>query len=80
MERKHRHLLEIARALSLHAHLPKEFWSECILTATYIFNRLFMKKLNWSTPYELLFGKLPDYGHIRVFGCLCFVANVFPHN
>ena len=31
VERKHRHLLDTARATRFHAELPKTFWSECVL-------------------------------------------------
>ncbi|KAI3785701.1 hypothetical protein L1987_44825 [Smallanthus sonchifolius] len=34
VERKHRHLLETARALKNEANLPTRFWGECILAAT----------------------------------------------
>lgn len=38
VERKHRHLLEIARALRFEANLPIKLWGECIMTSTYIIN------------------------------------------
>ena len=75
-ERKHRHLLDTARALRFHAHLPKSFWSECVLSATYIINRLPMSNLAWKSPYEALHGKPPNYASLRTMGCLCFAANV----
>ena len=28
-----------------------------------------------KTPYELLKGKKPNLGHLRAFGCVCFLHN-----
>ncbi|KAL9231947.1 hypothetical protein vseg_007105 [Gypsophila vaccaria] len=72
VERKHRHLVETARALLLNASLPKKFWGECVLAVTHIINRLPTHILGWKTPYQLLLGKAVDYEELRVIGCLCF--------
>lgn len=72
VERKHQHLLEIARALRFEAGLPVKFWGECINTTTYILKRLPSKAIKNKTPYEVLFEKEPCYDHMRVFGCLVY--------
>ncbi|KAK4411847.1 hypothetical protein Sango_0257700 [Sesamum angolense] len=69
----------MARALLFHASLPKKFWGESILTATYHINRLPSPFLNWNSPCEILHNKKPPLDHLKIFGCLCFAANVSPH-
>jgi len=74
VERKHKHLLEVSRALLFQAALPLRFWGEYVLTATHIINRMPTKILKGKTPYEVLHGSPPAYNHLKVFGCLCFVS------
>ena len=39
-ERKNRHLLEMTRVLLFQNNVPKTYWSDAVLTATYLINRL----------------------------------------
>ncbi|XP_074318258.1 uncharacterized protein LOC141655058 [Silene latifolia] len=62
----------LAKRGILHKKLPKRFWGESVLTATYIINKLPFPVLGWKTPYEVLFSKMPTYEELRTFGCLCY--------
>jgi hypothetical protein len=62
-ERKNRHLLEVARSLMFTMNVPKFLWSEAIMTATYLINRMPLRVcmpsrvLGMKTPYEMIYGK-----------------------
>jgi len=52
------------------------FWAECVLTAVYLINRLPITLLSQQTPFERLYGKVPSYSHLKVFGCLAYATVV----
>ena len=72
-ERKNRHLMEVARSIMFHTNVPKRFWGDAVVTATYLINRKPTRVLLDSTPYEVLNKTKPSINHLRVFGCVCFV-------
>ncbi|XP_058005394.1 retrovirus-related Pol polyprotein from transposon RE1 [Hevea brasiliensis] len=78
VERKHKHLLQVVRALLFQSNLPQKFWGHTILHATYIINRLPTAVLNWKSPYEVLHSQPPDYQILRTFECLCYGTNTKP--
>ncbi|KAL0655138.1 hypothetical protein Bca4012_075722 [Brassica carinata] len=72
VERKHRHILNIAWACLFQAKLPIDFWGESIMTAAHIINRTPSSVLEGKMPYELLHGKAQAFDLLQVFGCLCY--------
>ena len=56
-ERKNRHLLEMTRILLFQNHVPKIFWSDTVLTSTYLINRLPSSVLNFKSPFEIIFNR-----------------------
>ncbi|GKB42908.1 putative RNA-directed DNA polymerase [Tanacetum coccineum] len=81
-ERKHRHLLNVARSLMFQGGIPLRFWSDCVLTAVYLINKgcIYLYLKFESIPYELVYNKKPNLSHLRSFGCLCFSTILNNHD
>lgn len=74
VERKHQHLLNVARALLFQAKLPKKYWCYAVQHAVFFINRVPSKVLEYKTAYECLYGHVPDLSDLRTFGSLCFMS------
>lgn len=75
-ERKHRHILEVTKALRFQAGIPIKYWGLCVKDVVYLINRLPSHVLKNKTPYELLHNKKPSVLHLKIIGCLCFAKVV----
>lgn len=76
-ERKHRHILGVARSLMFSMNMPKYLWEDAVLTATYLINRMPSRVLGYVSPRQQL---LNTYPHclmaelpLKIFGCTVFV-------
>lgn len=75
VQRKHRHILNLARVLRFQANLQIGFWDECASTVAYMINRTPTPLLGNKSPYDILFGKSPI---IQLYTCilvLCYANN-----
>ena len=77
-KRKNRHLLEITRCIMIAMNVPKYLWSEAMMTAAYLMNRMPSRVLNNKTPIECLTGETTYVVPPKVSGCVCFVRDYRP--
>ncbi|GJW53973.1 putative RNA-directed DNA polymerase [Tanacetum coccineum] len=80
VKRKHRHLLNVARSLLFQGGIPLNMWTECVLTATYLINKLPTSVLNEKSSYDLVYNKPPSLKHLRSFGCLAYATILNNHD
>ena len=77
-EQKNRHLLEVARSVLFSMNVPKQYWGEAILTATYLINRMPSRVLQFKIPCQVLLSVFPHTRLIssippKIFGSPAFV-------
>ncbi|XP_019420682.1 PREDICTED: uncharacterized protein LOC109330866 [Lupinus angustifolius] len=72
VEQKHRHIVKTGLTLLVHAHLPLTHWEYAFTASVYLINRMPTPTLNNISPYQILYGTLPVYSFLKVFGCSCF--------
>ncbi|GJT24664.1 ribonuclease H-like domain-containing protein [Tanacetum coccineum] len=80
VERKHRHLLNVARFLLFQGGILLNIWSEFFLTATYLITRLHTSVMNGKSPYDLVYNKPHSLNHLRSFGCLAYATILNCHD
>ena len=79
VERKNRHLVEIACTLLLHHKVPQHFLGDAILTACYLINPMSSSILHDQISHSILLPNQPLFCLPPcVFSCVCFVHIVTP--
>ena len=79
-ERKIGHISEKARALLLDSKVPVALWSEVVLTATQLINRVPKPSYENDPPLNKLqkfYPRVPLKNNLKlwIFGCTCFIHN-----
>ncbi|KIJ25138.1 hypothetical protein M422DRAFT_193814, partial [Sphaerobolus stellatus SS14] len=69
----HRTLMSKSRTMRIYAGLPPFLWDEFYLTASHLHVKTITRSLDGRTPWELWYGRLPDYSYMREIGCRAFV-------
>ncbi|KAJ9539489.1 LOW QUALITY PROTEIN: hypothetical protein OSB04_032222 [Centaurea solstitialis] len=80
VERKNRHLLEVARALLFQMTVSKQFWADAIATACFLINRMPSSVMHGEIPMSVLVPAQRLFPiESKIFGCSCFVRDTQPH-
>ena len=53
--------------------LSKRYWAECLAALVHVLNCCPTVSVTDATPFEVWYGKKPDIGHLRVWGCVAYV-------
>ncbi|XP_031265563.1 uncharacterized protein LOC116123984 [Pistacia vera] len=78
VERKHRHIIAVARALKFQSNIRNHLWGYCVQIAVYLINRFPSSVLKDISPFERFFGHPPSLDHIKVFSCLAYATILTP--
>ncbi len=73
VERKNKHIVEIARAMLNEKNLPNYFWVEVVATVVYIMNQTPIATVHGMTPKKNSQGRNPSVSHLKVFSCIAYV-------
>ena len=75
-EIKHRHLLEVTRALFFQSKVPMSFWGDCVQCVAHLINKMPLVVLNKRMHFKILYSKAPSYDMPKSFGCLAYASTL----
>jgi hypothetical protein len=71
-KRKNRTIMNMVRSMLAGMNMPKRFWPEAVLWATYVLNRSPTMSVKDMTPEEAWSNVKPSVHYFKVFGCLAY--------
>ena len=71
--------MDMARSLLKSMNVPGRLWGEAVRHSVYLLNRLPTKAVVDKTPFEGWWGRKPNLGYLKVFGCTTHVRTSGPH-
>lgn len=71
-ERMNRTIMDKVRCMLIDSGLPKSFWAEAAMTATYIINRIPCKGTGEKSPEQIWTNRKPNLSVLKVFGCRAY--------
>ena len=71
VERKHKHVVEIALTMLSQAFMSLEYWDHVVTSVVYLINCL-PSSSDQEVPYQKLFNRILNYKFLKVFGCACY--------
>jgi len=72
---KNRSLEELARTILSESYLPKYFWVDAVSTTYYVINKILIRPILKKTHYKVFNGRKANIGHLKMFGCKCYILN-----
>ena len=79
VERKHKHILDVARIMMIHMSAPKYLWSDAVSSDCHLINRMSSSVLDKISPFSCLYpNKTPFSMTPHFFCCACFVQDLSP--
>jgi len=76
VERKHQHILNVARSLMFQYNLHKSYWIYVISHVIHLINKLPTPILKNKCPYEIIHNEPSTFLDLKVFCCLCYASTL----
>ena len=74
-------ICSVTRALKFHMHVPKSYWSDAVLIACHLINRMPSTILGGQIAYTMLSPDAPLFRlPPKIFGCVCYVHILGPRS